>query len=129
MTFGSAGRRRIHELFYTLPFEYRLGYLYRGIIALFRLRRVNVYQVRWFGHIESVLASLKFGDCCLLNLRKSYLLRVIAETSSFTESGGFIGSQIIFGGEGSLYSKLFPAGAFIIVSYMVWTRSISRAPR
>jgi AAT family amino acid transporter len=39
----------------------------------------------------------------------------------FTGEGGFIGGQILLGGEGSIMEKLFPAGGFIIVTYMIWT--------
>jgi AAT family amino acid transporter len=39
----------------------------------------------------------------------------------FTAGGGMIGTQIILGGDGTTFEKLFPAGTFIIITYMIWT--------
>ncbi|HWQ79788.1 MAG TPA: amino acid permease [Anaerovoracaceae bacterium] len=94
-----------------------------GIVALFLLTLVNVYHVQWFGHIESVMAIIKilaiivFTVCAI-----GIFFGVIGgNLHPYTESGGFVGSQIILGGEGSVFEKLFPAGTFIIITYMIWT--------
>jgi AAT family amino acid transporter len=39
----------------------------------------------------------------------------------FTADGGFIGSGIILGGDGTAMEKLFPAGGLVIITYMIWT--------
>ena len=110
--------------FITLPFENPAWSTFTwGIIALFLLTLVNVYQVKWFGHIESILAIIKILAIAVFSICGIGIFFGIIGGSlhPFTEASGAIGSQIILGGEGSMYDKLFPAGSFIIVSYMVWT--------
>jgi hypothetical protein len=51
------------------------------------------------------------------------------EEISTVHGGGFIGTKIIFGGEGGIVQQLFPAGGFIIVTYMIWTLVNFRVPR
>ena len=94
-----------------------------GIVALGLLTAVNLYQVTWFGHIESVMAIIKiiaiiiFVICGVL----IWLGLIGGNLHPYTEGSGFIGSQILLGGEGSVASQLFPAGGFIIITYMIWT--------
>lgn len=97
-----------------------------GIVALALLTAVNLYHVKWFGHIESIMAIAKiiavivfiiFGILIFLGLMGP-------ATNPFTgEEKGFIGSSIIMAGEAgqSPYEILFPSGSFVILTYMVWT--------
>jgi AAT family amino acid transporter len=39
----------------------------------------------------------------------------------FTEGPGAIGTGVVLGGTGTVYEQLFPAGGFIIITYMIWT--------
>jgi AAT family amino acid transporter len=99
--------------FITLPFANQAWSTFTwGIIALFLLTLVNVYQVRWFGHIESILAIIKILAIAVFSICGIGIFCGIIGGSlhPFTASGGFIGSQIILSGEGSMYDKLFPAG-------------------
>jgi len=110
--------------FITLPFENPAWSTFVwGILALFLLTLVNVYHVKWFGHIESVMAIIKilavavFALCAI-----GIFFGVIGgNLHPFTASGGVIGTQVILGGDGSTFEKLFPAGTFIIITYMIWT--------
>jgi AAT family amino acid transporter len=113
------------NFFVKLPFENPAWSTFVwGILALFVLTLVNVYQVRWFGHIESVLAIIKILAIAVFSLCGIgiFLGLIGSGLHPFTEGGGFIGTQILLGGDGgSTYEKLFPAGGMIIVTYMVWT--------
>ncbi len=110
--------------FITLPFENPAWSTFVwGIIALALLTAVNLYHVKWFGHIESVLAIIKILAIfvfviCAIGI---WFGLVGGNLHPYTAEGGFIGSQIILGGEGSVMEKLFPAGGFIIITYMIWT--------
>jgi AAT family amino acid transporter len=84
---------------------------------------VNLYHVKWFGHIESVLAIIKilaivvFAICAI-----GIWMGIIGGTlHPFTAESGFIGSNILLGGEGGIIDNLFPAGGMIIITYMIWT--------
>lgn len=110
--------------FITLPFENPAWSTFVwGIIALALLTAVNLYHVKWFGHIESVLAIIKILAIavfviCAVGI---WFGLVGGNLHPYTAEGGFIGSQILLGGEGSVMDKLFPAGGFIIITYMIWT--------
>ena len=110
--------------FYTLPFENQMWSTFTwGLVALLLLTLVNIYQVTWFGHIESIMAIIKiFAVAVFAICGLGIFIGVFGGTlHPFTESGGFIGTQIILGGSGTTYEKLFPAGAFIIITYMIYT--------
>lgn len=110
--------------FVTLPFGNPVWSTFVwGIVALALLTAVNLYQVTWFGHIESVMAIIKifaiiiFVACGIL----IWLGVLGGNLHPYTDGAGFIGSKILLGGEGSVASQLFPAGGFIIITYMIWT--------
>ncbi len=110
--------------FITLPFENPAWSTFVwGVLALALLTAVNLYHVKWFGHIESVLAIIKilaiavFAICAI----GIWFGLVGGSVHPFTEEGGFVGGQILLGGEGSVVEKLFPAGGMIIITYMIWT--------
>ena len=110
--------------FVELPFENPVWSTFVwGIIALGLLTAINLYQVTWFGHIESIMAIIKifaiilFVFCGLL----IWLGFIGGNLHPYTQDSGSIGFQILLGGEGGAISKLFPAGGFIIITYMIWT--------
>lgn len=112
------------DYFITLPFKNPVWSTFVwGIIALALLTLVNIFHVKWFGHIESVLAIIKilaiivFVICGIV----IWLGLVGGNLHPFTGGSGFVGGQVLFGGEGSIGQKLFPAGGLIIVTYMIWT--------
>ena len=110
--------------FITLPFENPAWSTFVwGIVALALLTLVNLYHVKWFGHIESVMAIIKILAIAVFVICGVGIWSgIIGGTlHPFTGGAGFIGDQVILGGEGSVLEKLFPAGGFIIVTYMIWT--------
>jgi len=110
--------------FITLPFENPAWSTFVwGIVALALLTAVNIYHVTWFGHIESIMAIIKILAVAVFVLCGIGIFFGVVggNLHPFTSDGGFIGSQIILGGEGSVVEQLFPAGGFIIVTYMIWT--------
>ncbi|MBR0597602.1 amino acid permease [Sinanaerobacter chloroacetimidivorans] len=111
--------------FITLPFENEAWSTFVwGVVALALLTAVNLYHVKWFGHIESVMAIIKILAIAVFVLcAVGIWMGVIGgNLHPFTDGSGFIGSQILLGGgEGSIVEKLFPAGGFIIITYMIWT--------
>lgn len=110
--------------FVKLPFENPAWSTFIwGIVALALLTLVNVYHVTWFGHIESVMAIIKILAVAVFTICGIGIFFGIIGGSlhPFTSEGGFIGNRIILGGDGSTFEKLFPAGTFIIITYMIWT--------
>lgn len=110
--------------FITLPFENPAWSTFVwGIVALALLTAVNLYHVTWFGHIESVMAIIKILAVAVFVLCGVgiWFGVVGGNLHPFTGDGGFIGGQVLLGGEGSVMEKLFPAGGFIIITYMIWT--------
>ena len=98
-----------------------------GIVVLFLLTLINVYQVKWFGHIESVMAIAKilavamFGVCAVGFFFG--ILGTMPAGPGFDGVQGIIGTQILLSGGGTTFAKLFPAdsGLLIIVTMMIWT--------
>ncbi len=110
--------------FVTLPFENPAWSTFVwGIIALAILTAVNLYHVKWFGHIESVLAIIKILAIAVFAICGIGIWMGIVGGSlhPFTGGSGFIGGQVLLGGDGSVVEKLFPAGGMIIITYMIWT--------
>lgn len=110
--------------FITLPFENPAWSTFTwGVVALALLTAVNLYHVKWFGHIESVLAIIKILAIvvfviCAVGI---WCGLIGGNLHPFTQESGFIGTQVILGGEGSVMEKLFPAGGMVIITYMIWT--------
>lgn len=110
--------------FITLPFENPAWSTFVwGIVALALLTAVNLYHVKWFGHIESTMAIIKILAIivfviCAIGIWAGL---IGGHLHPFQAEGGFIGSEIILGGEGSVMEKLFPAGGLVIITYMIWT--------
>jgi AAT family amino acid transporter len=94
-----------------------------GILALIILTAVNLYHVKWFGHIESIMAIIKiFAVIVFVICGIGIWLGLVGGTlHPFTEKPGLIGSQIILGGAGSILDQLFPSGGLIIITMMILT--------
>ena len=110
--------------FITLPFANPAWSIFVwGVIALILLTLVNVYQVTWFGHIESILAIIKILAIVVFVICGIGIWAgaIGGNIHPFTSGSGFIGSGIILGGDGSVTEKLFPAGGMIIFYMMVFT--------
>jgi AAT family amino acid transporter len=109
--------------FITLPFANPAWSTFVwGVVALILLTLVNVYQVTWFGHIESILAIIKILAIVVFVICGIGIWAgmIGGNLHPFTGSG-FIGTGIILGGDGSLAQRLFPSGGLIIITMMVFT--------
>ena len=96
-----------------------------GLVALLLLTLINVYQVKWFGHIESVMAIAKvlavimFVVCAI-----GIFFGVVGTMPSgvgYDGVEGIIGFQILLDNSAPSVETLFPAGYLIIVTMMIWT--------
>jgi AAT family amino acid transporter len=94
-----------------------------GVLALALLTFINIYHVKWFGHVESIMAIIKIiaivlfvicGICIWLGLTASGV-------REWGGDEGFIGASIMLAGEGSVLSKLFPEGGMVMITLMIWT--------
>jgi AAT family amino acid transporter len=102
-----------------------------GVITLALLTLINVYQVTWFGHVESIMAILKILAIILFVIagiviwmglfnHGASLTNELGET--FTISAGFIGMGAMLAETGkSAFEQLFPSGGIIIITMMIWT--------
>ena len=102
-----------------------------GCIALALLTLINVYHVRWFGHIESIMAIIKIiavilfciaGVIIWLGFANGGATMTNELGESFTINPGFIGTKAIFADMSkTVVEQLFPGGSFIIIIMMIWT--------
>ena len=102
-----------------------------GIIALALLTLINIYRVKWFGHIESVMAIIKIvavilfciaGVIIWLGLANNGATMTNELGESFTIDSGFIGMKAMLADTTrTAIDQLFPSGGFIIVIMMIWT--------
>ncbi len=83
-----------------------------SIIFMALITLINIYQVSWFGHIESVLAIIKisavviFAVCAI-----GIIFGVIGENP--------VGMSVLLNnGETGVYEALFPFGGFIVLTTM-----------
>lgn len=110
--------------FVTLPFKNPAWSTFVwGLLALTILTAVNLYHVKWFGHIESVMAIIKILAVvvfviCGIGIWSGL---VGGDLHPFTNEGKFIGTQIILAGDGSVIDKLFPSGGLVIITMMILT--------
>lgn len=109
---------------YFIPIENKaIGTFIWGTIALSLLTAVNLYHVKWFGHIESVMSILKILAIvvfviCGIGI---WFGLIGGNLHPFTKGAGFMGTQVLLGGQGSGIHKLFPSGGMVIITYMIWT--------
>jgi AAT family amino acid transporter len=106
------------------PFHIRTFII--GVIALALLTLINVYQVKWFGHIESIMAILKILAIAIFVILGILIWLGIANNGADIEGThikqGFIGLSAMFseGGAGAL-KQLFPGGGMVIITMMILT--------
>ncbi|MDR2487346.1 MAG: amino acid permease [Clostridiales Family XIII bacterium] len=102
-----------------------------GIITLALLTFINIYQVKWFGHVESIMAIVKICAIILfvlaaitiwLGLFNHGATLVNEDGESFTVGAGFIGLGAMLAETGkTAVEQLFPSGGGIIILMMIWT--------
>lgn len=95
-----------------------------GVIALALLTLINVFQVKWFGHVESIMAIIKILAIILFVIcgLAIWLGLISGGYRPFGgEEGAFIGANVILGGDGSVTEQLFPRGGVVMITMMVWT--------
>ena len=101
-----------------------------GVITLAILTAINIYHVKWFGHIESVMAIIKIIAVVLFVLAAIAIWIGVANNGAtlsngdaeWTHSGGFLGLDAMLSETGkTAMEQLFPSGGFIIVVMMIWT--------
>jgi AAT family amino acid transporter len=102
-----------------------------GIIALVLLTLINIFHVKWFGHLESILAIIKifaiilfiiFGVLIFLGIMNGQGAHFAGNENVADVTAGFVGTQAILPnvGEDVLY-QLFPRGGVVMITLMIWT--------
>ena len=103
-----------------------------GVIALAVLTFINVYQVKWFGHVESIMAIIKiFAIILFIIFGVLIWLGLIGSSAHFDDgaghvydaAAGFKGSGVFLNGQlgESVMSQLFPNGGIVMITLMIWT--------
>jgi AAT family amino acid transporter len=102
-----------------------------GIIALALLTLINVYRVKWFGHVESIMAIVKIIAVILFCIAGVIIWLGIANGGatmtnelgeSFKISEGFIGMKAMLADSTrTAMEQLFPSGGFVVIIMMIWT--------
>ncbi len=83
-----------------------------SIVFMSIITLINIYQVEWFGHIESVLAIIKI------------LAVVVFSLAAIGIIFGLLGDKpvgvsiLLDGGRSSIFDALFPFGGFIVLTTM-----------
>ncbi|OHT06193.1 Amino acid permease family protein [Tritrichomonas foetus] len=110
--------------FYTLPFSNPAwSNFVWGVICLILLTLINLFRVKWFGYIESIMSIAKIFSIVFFVICAIFIWAGVIGNKQhpFLDSGGFIGNKIILQGEGSVTDKLFPRGGLVIFTYMIYT--------
>ena len=98
--------------FYTIPFKNTAWSSFVwGAICLMALTVLNLFKIKWFGHVESAMSIAKIVVIVIFAIIAFFIwFGVIGKkVHPFTEEEvGFIGGKIIAQGEGSLGKRLFP---------------------
>ncbi|MGL4483731.1 MAG: amino acid permease [Anaerovoracaceae bacterium] len=84
-----------------------------SIVALALITMVNIYQVKWFGHIESVLSILKIGAIGI------FAVCAIGIIFGFIGNAEAVGLSVLHPEGTSWYNAIFPAGSWLVVTTMV----------
>ena len=102
-----------------------------GIIALALLTLINIYKVKWFGHVESIMAIIKIIAVVLFCIAGIIIWLGIANGGatmtneigeSFHIEPGFIGAKAMLPDAAkSVAEQLFPSGGMIIIIMLIWT--------
>jgi AAT family amino acid transporter len=118
-----------------IPGEQSVGLTFLwGVIALALLTLINVFQVTWFGHVESIMAIIKIAAIILFIIFGVLIFfgilnnggHVTGNGLEFSIGDGFIGTKValsdaVGAATESVREKLFPSGGFIIITLMIWT--------
>jgi amino acid transporter, AAT family len=83
-----------------------------SIIFMALITLINIYQVSWFGHIESVLAIIKISAVVIFSIcALGIIFGVIGGTP--------VGFNVLLNeGQSTVYEALFPFGGFIVLTTM-----------
>ncbi|MDR0596145.1 MAG: amino acid permease [Clostridiales Family XIII bacterium] len=102
-----------------------------GIIALVLLTLINIFQVKWFGHLESILAIIKifaiilfiiFGALIFLGVMNSGGGVFEGNGERVEVASGFIGTSVMMPNVGEdIVNQLFPNGGIVMITIMIWT--------
>ncbi|EAY00449.1 Amino acid permease family protein [Trichomonas vaginalis G3] len=110
--------------YYTIPFKNPAwSDFVWGCICLVLLTLINLFKVKWFGHVESAMAIAKILVIVFFVVVAFFIwVGVIGKKQHpFTDTEvGFIGGKVITEGEGSLAHRLFPNGYAILITYMIY---------
>lgn len=84
-----------------------------AVVFMAVITLINLYQVKWFGHIESILALIKVLAVAVFSLAAIGII--------FGLIGGHpIGFSIVLNeGKTSVFESLFPYGGFVVLTTMV----------
>jgi AAT family amino acid transporter len=101
-----------------------------GIIALALLTLINIFHVKWFGHLESILAIIKIFAIILFIIFGIVIFLGLANGGAHFEgngetadiAAGFVGTQAIVPDmAGDIMHQLFPRGGVVMITLMIWT--------
>jgi AAT family amino acid transporter len=101
-----------------------------GIIALVLLTLINIFHVKWFGHLESILAIIKifaiilfviFGVLIFLGVTNAGA-HYAGNDMTADIAAGFVGAQALLPSVGEdVMRQLFPRGGVVMITLMIWT--------
>lgn len=101
-----------------------------GVLALLALTLINVFHVKFFGHIESIMAIIKIVAIIFFVVFGALIFFGIFNSGGSVEgngvhmdvAAGFIGLKVALQeGFTNLGSQLFPNGGLLIMTLMIWT--------
>jgi len=83
-----------------------------SIVFMALITLINIYQVSWFGHIESVLAIIKIGAVVVFSVCAVGIIFGII-------GGNPVGFSVLLdSGKVGVYEALFPFGGFVVLTTM-----------
>jgi AAT family amino acid transporter len=94
------------------------------------LTLINIFQVKWFGHLESILAIIKIFAIILFIIFGILIFLGVANGGAHFEgndatadvAAGFVGTQAILPNVGEdIVHQLFPRGGVVMITLMIWT--------
>jgi AAT family amino acid transporter len=101
-----------------------------GIIALALLTLINIFHVKWFGHLESILAIIKIFAIILFIIFGVLIFFGVTNSGAHFEGNdmtadigaGFVGTQALLPNMGEeIMHQLFPRGGVVMITLMIWT--------
>lgn len=109
--------------YYTIPFKNPAwsDFIW-GTLCLVLLTTINMFNVKFFGYVESINATLKISVILFFVVVAVLIWSGLIghKVHPFTETDiGFIGTKIVTEGTGSLAHRLFPQGYLCMITYLV----------